>query len=437
MRESQSAAGLLLEVPSQFFLEWVTANFLAGIRDALERVGGERIGVRVAVGEGVEIADEAPVAKGPARAGEVARERDPVIGRLVPQYTFSSFVVGESNQMAHDAALDAAHHPGRRFNPLFVHGGVGLGKTHLLNAMAHEFLGRFPRRRVACLAAETFMNHLINSLRQDRMNAFRERYRQLDLLVLDDIQFIAGKERTQEEFFHTFNALQEEGKQIVLTSDQSPTAIDGLEQRLRSRFSGGLIADIHPPTLPMRVAIAQRKAAGLGFDLPADAADYIARRSGPTVRGLEGALMRVVAYARMRQEGLALGMDLAAEALAGLPEHVNVVTLDEVVRKVAVELGVAVADLLDHGQVRQLTYPRQVAMYLCRTLTDSSYPAIGAKFGGRDHSTVMHAVRVVEGKREADPATASLISRLEAALRGTAPGDASADQRGTAVRRTV
>jgi len=422
LREAQTSDGLVLEAADQFSLEWVARNYLPVIGDALSQLEGEAVEVRLAVNSEAPPVAVAPVGRGPLRAGEVSRSRQPVIGRLVAQYTFSSFVVGESNQIAHDAALDVAHHPGQRFNPLFIHGGVGLGKTHLINALAHEFTTRHPRRRLGCLAAETFMNHLINSLRQDQMNAFRDRYRQLDLLVLDDVQFIAGKERTQEEFFHTFNALQQEGKQIVLTSDKSPTEIDGLEQRLRSRFAGGLIADIHPPTLAMRVAIAQRKAAGMGFDLPSEVAALLARRSGPSVRALEGALTRLIAFARLRQEHITEPM--AREALAALPENNAVVGLDDVVQRVAIELGVGAADLLGQGMVRQFTYPRQVAMYLCRKVVGASFPAIGEKFGGRDHSTVMHAVRVVEGKREADPATASLILRLESALRGGAADEA-------------
>ncbi len=416
LRDTQSEECLLLSVANQFSLEWVTRNYLGTIASVLAEAEGKVVDVRLVIGAEIAAETPTPAARGPMRAGEVSRARQPIIGRLVAQYTFTSFVVGESNQIAHDAALDVAHQPGQRFNPLFIHGGVGLGKTHLINAMGHEFLQRHPKRRIGCLAAETFMNHLINSLRQDQMNAFRDRYRQLDLLVLDDVQFIAGKERTQEEFFHTFNALQEDGKQIVLTSDKAPTEIDGLEQRLRSRFTGGLIADIHPPTLAMRVAIAQRKAAGLGFDLPADVASLVARRSGPSVRALEGALTRLIAIARLRQEHITAHM--AEEALAALPEHVNTVTLDEVLKRVALEFNVSVTDILAQGLVRQLTYPRQVAMYLCRKVVGTSFPAIGEKFGGRDHSTVMHAVRVVEGKREADPATASLVLRLESALRG-------------------
>lgn len=429
---------LLLEVPNQFSLEWVTRNFLAAIRDVVALVAERPVEVKLAIATEVALeertAADAPgrgareesgsevdegavrTPKGPLRAGEVPRGRKPAIGRLVEQYTFNSFVVGDSNEIAHDAALEVSHHPGRRFNPLFIHGGVGLGKTHLINALGHEFMGRFPRRRVACLAAETFMNQLINSLRQDQMNAFRERYRQLDLLVLDDVQFIAGKERTQEEFFHTFNALQQEGKQIVLTSDKSPTQIDGLEHRLRSRFEGGLIADIHPPTLGMRVSIAQRKAAGMGFDLEPDVAEFIAARSGTSVRELEGALTRLVAFAKLH--GNQISLATAKEALAALPVRAMSLTFDEVLRCVSNEFSVANEALVGHGLTRQHTLPRQLAMYLCRTVAGGSFPAIAEKFGGRDHSTVMHAVKAVEGKREADPATASLISRLESSLRG-------------------
>jgi len=434
IRDAYEGDCLLLEVPNQFILEWVTRNFLAVIREVVAEVAGRPVEVRMLVRqpdsepgagrqpqreEAREEASEAlPQSRGPLRAGEVPRGRRALIGRLVSHYTFTSFVVGESNQMAHDAALEVAHHPARQFNPLFIHGGVGLGKTHLINALAHEFLARYSRRRLACLAAETFMNHLINSLRQDQMTSFRDRYRQLDLLVLDDVQFIAGKERTQEEFFHTFNALQQEGKQIVLTSDKSPTQIDGLEQRLRSRFEGGLIADIHPPTLPMRVSIAQRKAAGLGFDLTPEVAEFVALRSGTSVRELEGALARLVAYANLRDVKITLAS--AHEALASYPARGATSSFDEILRRVAAEFGVTPPDLVGPALARQFTYPRQVAMYLCRTVAAGSFPAIAEKFGGRDHSTVMHAVRAVEGKREADPATASLVSKLESSLGGPA-----------------
>jgi chromosomal replication initiator protein len=291
IRCAKNGNGLCLEVGSRFFQEWVTRHFLSAIRQALTRADGTVPALRIAVAGEQARAPAAPVDP-PASRARFTAPRMPKIGRLVPDYTFETFVVGESNEVAYQAAHAVAEFPGRRFNPMFLWGGVGLGKTHLINAVAHDLLARPPRRRIACLPAEAFMNTLITALRQDQMGSFRDRFRDLDVLILDDVQFLAGKERTQEEFFHTFNALHSSGRQIVLTSDKPPRAIAELEQRLRSRFEGGLIADIHPPTCAMRIAIVTRKAAAQGVDLPLEVASLVAQRSGPSVRELEGALTR-------------------------------------------------------------------------------------------------------------------------------------------------
>ncbi len=427
LRGVEEEGGIRLEVPSRFHQEWISRNFLLAIREALARLAGAPREVRVVICSDIATP---PPARGPMRAGDgVSRERRPVFGRLVATHTFSNLVVGESNRMAHDAARAVAREPGREFNPLFIHGGVGLGKTHLVNAVAHEFLGRSTRQRIACLAAETFMNNLITCLRQDQMGSFRQRFRNLDVLILDDVQFLAGKERTQEEFFHTFNALHAEGRQIVLTSDKAPGGIKGLEQRLRSRFDGGLTAYIHPPTYEMRVAIAERKAAARGVDLPREVAVYLSQRVGSSVRELEGALTRVVATAALRRMPITLA--LAQESLAAYGAQVAALSLDEIIEQVSIEFRVAPADLKSSGRAQALILPRHLAMYLCRTLALASFASIGEKLGGRDHSTVMHAVRGVERKREADSATASLIARLESALRGRA----EAAERGPGERR--
>lgn len=412
MQMASEEAGVRLEVPSGFFQEWVARYYADHIREAVQRVAGAPLPVRVVVNADL-VSRVRP--KGPLRAGETSRQAKPAIGQLVPHYTFATFVVGEANRMAHDAAAATAREPGRRFNPLFIHGGVGLGKTHLINALAHEFLSRSPSRRIACLAAETFMNDLISSLRNDRMTAFRERYRRLDMLILDDVQFLAGRERTQEEFIHTFNALHTEAKQIVLTSDKPAAEIAGLEQRLRSRFEGGLSAEIHPPTFDMRVAIVRAKAASVGIELGPEVASYLAQHSGASVRELEGMLTRVVAAASMRDHEVTL--DLAWETLGPPGDSVAPVTMDDVIERVSAEFRVSAADLKSHRRSRPLTLPRQIAMYLCRHLALASFPSIGEKFGGRDHSTVMHAVRVVEQKKEADSATASLLKHLETIVR--------------------
>jgi len=343
--------------------------------------------------------------------------RAPKIGRLVSHYTFDTLVVGAANEVAFRAAQAVSAEPGTRFNPVFLHGGVGLGKTHLINAIAHELLRRRARMQVACLPAESFMNVLITSLKQDQMNSFRERFRQIDALILDDVQFLAGKERTQEEFFHTFNALYGNEKQIVLTSDKPPGAIAGLEQRLRSRFEGGLIADIHPPTREMRLAILGAKASAAGIELDPEVADLLVQRSGISVRELEGALNRVAAMAAVR--GTAITAELAAAALGAFARRSSV-SVEVIQQLVSHRFGVTVADLVSHRREREVSYPRQVAMYLSRTMAEASFPAIAEKFGGRDHSTVMYAVRMIETRRAAEATVDQLLLGMETELRGRA-----------------
>ena len=417
IRCSRDENGLCLEVSNRFCQEWVTRHFLAPIREVLAETTGGAPTVRVVIAAPETGAATAPACR-PANepvAPRVSTPRSPKIGRLVPGYTFDTFVVGPSNEVAYQAARSVAEHPGRRFNPFFLWGGVGLGKTHLLNALAHDLLSRPPRRRVACLPAETFMNTLINALRQDQMNAFRDRFRELDVLILDDVQFLAGKERTQEEFFHTFNALYGGGKQVVLTSDKPPHAIAELEQRLRSRFEGGMIADIHPPTEAMRVAIVTKKAALHGVELSPEVARLLAQRSGPTVRELEGALTRLLATAALR--GISLELELAARLLPAPAVLPRVITVESVQETVSERFGLSVADLKSHSRNRSFAFARQIAMYLSRTVADASFPAIAEKFGGRDHTTVMYAVRTVEEKRAHDASTGELINILEHELR--------------------
>jgi chromosomal replication initiator protein len=415
IRCSRDEHGLRLEVKSRFFQEWVTRHFLSCIRQMLRSASGTVPDVRVVVAANGEATSVAPPAATPPAPAPSSRSRTPKIGRLVAEYTFDSFVVGQANEVAYRAAQSVAEFPGRRFNPFFLWGGVGLGKTHLINALAHDLLGRPPRPRMACLAAEAFMNSLITSLRQDQMAAFRDRFREVDVLILDDVEFLAGKERTQEEFFHTFNALYSAGKQVVLTSDKPPHAIAGLEERLRSRFEGGLIADIHPPTHAMRVAIVTKKAAHHGVDLPAEVAFALAQRSGSSVRELEGALTRVLATANLK--GVGLDRELVERVLAPVTRPINPPSADAILEVVGQHFRLSVADLKSHRRARTVVFPRQLAMYLVRTVTDVSFPSIGDLFGGRDHSTVMHAVRAVETKREHDPQTDALVSTLESELR--------------------
>ncbi|MBI1817925.1 MAG: chromosomal replication initiator protein DnaA [Deltaproteobacteria bacterium] len=419
IRCTSDREGVCLEVPNRFFQEWITRHFLATIRNTLAAVAGDARAVRAVVSS--TWAAPVPPALPPLparRERATTAARVPKIGQLVAHYTFKTFVVGDANQVAYQAAVSVAEQPGRRFNPLFLHGGVGLGKTHLANALAHEMLVHNPRQRLACLSAESFMNSLITSLRQDQMAQFRDRFRHVDALILDDVQFLAGKERTQEEFFHTFNTLYGNGKQIVLTSDKPPAAIAGLEQRLKSRFEGGLIADVHPPTLAMRVAILQQKAAALFCALPDEVAWVLARTGGPSVRELEGALNRLIATATLR--GLPISAELAQQASRPFAERPTPASIEAVQEAVGQHFNVSLADLKSHRRERSLAHARQVAMYLCRVVADASFPAIAEKFGGRDHSTVMHAVRVVEQRRAADPALGDAILMLESALRNRA-----------------
>jgi chromosomal replication initiator protein len=319
-----------------------------------------------------------------------------------PKYVFETFVVGSSNQFAHAAARAVAESPSHSYNPLFLYGGVGLGKTHLLHAIGHHILRRHAHLRVLYLAAEQFVNELINSIRFDRMPAFRERYRTIDVLLIDDVQFLANKERTQEEFFHTFNTLYTTQRQIILSSDSSPRNIPTLEERLRSRFEWGLIADIQPPDLETKVAILRRKADAEGQGLPDDVAIFIARQVKSNVRELEGLLNRVLAFSSLT--GKPLSLELTKETLKDIllqeGRHANAA---EIVKFVARHYGLKVSEIKSRTNSKQIAFPRQVAMYLCKKLTELSYPEIGRQFNDKHHSTVMYSVEKIEQLRATDP----------------------------------
>lgn len=309
---------------------------------------------------------------------------------LNPKYTFEKFVIGNNNRFAHAASLAVAEAPANAYNPLFIYGGVGLGKTHLMHAIGHYILKQNPNANVVYLSSEKFTNELINSIRYDKNIEFRNRYRNVDVLLIDDIQFIAGKESTQEEFFHTFNALHEANKQIILSSDRTPREIPKLEDRLRSRFEGGLIADIQPADLETRVAILRKKANEDKLEIDDDVLQYVADKIQSNIRELEGALTRVIAYSTLTNRDI--NIDLANEALkdiiANKPKQINVNLIKEVIGK---HYGIKREDFDSKRRTRNISYPRQIAMYLCRELTDLSLPRIGDEFGGRDHTTVIHA----------------------------------------------
>jgi len=332
-----------------------------------------------------------------------------------PKYLFQTFVVGKSNEFAHAAAEAVAKNPSQSYNPLFLYGGVGLGKTHLLHAIGHEILRHQPQIRVLYLAAEQFVNELINSIRFDRMPAFRERYRTIDVLMIDDVQFLANKERTQEEFFHTFNTLYTSQKQIILSSDSSPRNIPTLEERLRSRFEWGLIADIQPPDLETKVAILQRKAFGENIQLPEEVAEFIAQQVRSNVRELEGLLNRVIAFCSLT--GKPMSLALARETLKDiLPEEGRKPTQQQIIKTVARHYDLKIQEIKSKNNSRQVVIPRQVAMYLCKKLTTLSYPEIGKLFNDKHHSTVMYSVEKVTQTRTTDPDFDRTVQALEQQL---------------------
>jgi chromosomal replication initiator protein len=331
--------------------------------------------------------------------------------QLDARYLFETFVVGSSNQFAHAAARAVSESPAHSYNPLFLYGGVGLGKTHLLHAIGHEIQRRYGNLRVLYLTAEQFVNELINSIRFDRMPAFRERYRTIDVLLIDDVQFVAGKERTQEEFFHTFNTLYTAQKQIILSSDAPPRSIAGLEERLRSRFEWGLIADIQPPELETKIVILRRKAEARGQALPDDVSLFLAQQVRSNVRELEGLLNRVLAFSALT--GRPLSLELAKETLRDIiPEADRRVAAADVIKFVARHYGLKVSEIKSKSNQKQIAFPRQVAMWMCKRLTDLSYPDIGRQFNDKHHSTVMYSVEKIDKLRESESELAQTLDRM-------------------------
>jgi chromosomal replication initiator protein len=331
---------------------------------------------------------------------------------LQAKYTFDDFIVGASNQFAHAASVAVASQPGETYNPLFIYGGVGLGKTHLVCAIGNDVLDRNPETRVVYLSSDSFMNELIAALRRDRMEDFKKRFRRVDFLILDDVQFLAGRERTQEEFFHTFNSLYEARKQIVLTSDKFPKEIPGLEERLRNRFESGLIADIQAPDIETRLAILEKKAETDGLALPSDVAMFLAKTFESNVRELEGSLTRLSAHASIHGEPI--NLELARRVLKSFVDNRTdmSLTIESIQKAVSDYFHIQRADLLSKNRARHFSHPRQIAMYLCRHHTDASFPVIGDRFGGRDHTTVIHATHVIERKMKHDSVLRETIEKL-------------------------
>ncbi len=390
---------LQLLAPNRFVVSWIEKNLFTRIEE-LVGVGGSRGGARVTLEVGTR-RDEIPAAdSGNALvSGGKAPEQKVIGSRLNPDFTFASFVEGKSNQLARAAANQVGENPGRAYNPLFIYGGVGLGKTHLMHAVGNLIRERNPAARIAYVHSERFVSEMVRALQHNTINEFKQTYRTLDALLIDDIQFFAGKTQSQEEFFHTFNALLEGQQQIILSCDRYPKEVTGLEERLKSRFGWGLTVSIEPPELETCVAILMAKAQASGADLPEEVAFFVAKRIRSNVRELEGALRRVLATSRFT--GRPVTLELAREALKDLlAAQERLVTIENIQKTVAEYFKIRVADLLSKRRSRSIARPRQVAMALARELTNHSLPEIGDAFGGRDHTTVMHACDRVKDLRE-------------------------------------
>src|SRR5207253_3228360 len=356
----------------------------------------------------------APQAANPGRAGQGRFDWDSA-AQLNSRYTFDAFVIGAGNQFAHAAAQAVAERPSKAYNPLFLYGGVGMGKTHLMQAIGHEVKRRAPEANICYLSSEKFTNEMINSLRYDKMISFRDKFRNVDVLLVDDIQFLAQKERTQEEFFHTFNALHESMKQIVIASDRPPKELAEIEDRLRSRFEWGLIADIQPPDLETKVAILQKKAESEHVTLPVEVALFIASNIRSNVRELEGALIRLIAYCSLT--GVEITLPTTQTVLKNFIEaQTKKITIDSIQKAVAEQFGLRSGEIKTKNNSRSIVYPRQVAMYLTKHLTEASLPEIGRQFGGKHHTTVMHSIDKIEEARKSDKDLNRLLNKLTETL---------------------
>lgn len=386
---------LVISVPNAQFRDWLAKNYAAVIDEALAEIGRGDLSV---------VFEPA----GPPAAA-VENSEGPELSVLNPKYTFETFVVGASNQFAHAAARAVAEIPSKSYNPLFIYGGVGLGKTHLMHAIGHYIRARNRSLNLLYISSERFINEMINALRFDRLTAFRQKYRKVDVLLVDDIQFIAGKDRTQEEFFHLFNALHDAQKQIVISSDCPPRQIQNIEERLMSRFEWGLIADIQSPDIETKVAILRKKAESERVEIPENVAFFIASKVKTNIRELEGSLIRLIAYASLtgRDIDLGLAQDVLKDVIQSSDKPVSI----EMIQKaVAEKFNIKMADLKARNNAKAVAFPRQVAMYLVKTLTSASLPEIGKGFGGKHHSTVIHSVRKIEGQRRKDPEFDRLIN---------------------------
>jgi chromosomal replication initiator protein len=404
---------IYVQIPTTVFRQVLTRTYGEIVKAVFHELGVPAMRVQYVCSE------EEPVAAAPVAATASTKQSkldfESSDHQLNTRYTFDSFVVGKSNEFAHAASRAVAEQPSKAYNPLFLYGGVGMGKTHLMHAIGHTIKQRNPAARLSYVSAEKFTIEVINSLRFDKMFSFRERFHTVDVLLVDDIQFIAGKERTQEEFFHTFNALYEQHKQIVISSDCLPKDINSIEERLRSRFEWGLIADIQPPDLETKIAILQKKAENDRFVLPDDVAEYIARAIKSNVRELEGALTRLMAYASLT--GAAVSLATAQQVLRNIiASQEKRVTIEVIQKRVSEHFNLREQDLKVRSNTRAIAFPRQVAMYIVKQLTTASLPEIGRQFGGKHHTTVLHSINKIEEMRRSDKELNRTITRLMDAL---------------------
>jgi chromosomal replication initiator protein len=419
---------LNLRAPNQVVKDWVVTNYGNVLAESLNELRLSEYSVGWVVGKVPDWVSEPIAPDSSLKLQSPATSTTPVVTVSEPvpleksepslssKYTYESFVVGSCNQFAHAASLAVAEAPGRTYNPLYLYGGVGLGKTHLMHACGHAIKARNQHLKLCYISSERFMNDLINAIRYDKTQSFREKYRSVDVLLIDDVQFMAGKERTQEEFFHTFNALYDQQKQIVISSDCPPREIPTLEERLHSRFEWGLIADIEPPDLETKIAILKRKGDLIGVTIPDDVAMFIAGRVKSNIRELEGSLVRLIAISSLRGEPIS--KTLAQDAIRNIAkeEESGVVSIQQIQKLVASTYKLTHEELISKNNARQISHPRQVAMYLCKHLTKHSYPEIGRAFGGKHHTTVMHSVEKIESLVVTDETLQRLISELSESL---------------------
>ena len=402
---------LILSVKNEFTKEILNTRYLELIQNSVLQILNKEYTIKFVLPN-----EQSAIEKKNAKRSEEMQDPLNTQSTLNPRYVFDSFVVGNSNRMAHAAALAVAEAPARAYNPLFLYGGVGLGKTHLMHSIAHYILDQNPSAKVLYASSEKFTNELINSIRDDKNESFRNKYRNIDVLLIDDIQFIAGKERTQEEFFHTFNTLHEANKQIIISSDRPPKEIETLEDRLRSRFEWGLIADIQSPDLETRIAILRKKAEIESLSVPEEVLQFIARTVISNIRELEGALNRILAFSSLTNQPITV--ELANEALKDLisKDKPKVITAEYIQETVANFFHLKQDELRSSKRTRNIAYPRQIAMYLCRKLTDLSLPKIGEKFGGRDHTTIIHGFEKISKDLETDVELSQIINELQSKI---------------------